>query len=153
MLSSTIQITNQLKSDIMISLLREILSAQQEGNNLQKQLLEEFKSNKSTKRKVSSTSSSSSSEPEKKKTKKSEASSSDDELCIIYVGSTTSKIVIRKEFLKGPVLKAFISGNFLEESSFILPSGQLKLKNISKSMKQLKKFFHNEELDKCNDSL
>ena len=134
-------------------MLREILSAQKEGNELQQQVLKALKSTKSEKRKVSSEASSS--EPEKKKTKKSETCSDDhnEELCIIYEGSTKSKILVRKELLRGPVLKAAISNNFKEESSFVLPSDELKLSNIPKSMKQLKKFFHREQLDKCNEVL
>ncbi|EFC46282.1 predicted protein [Naegleria gruberi] len=132
---------------------RKILQTLQENNELQSKIL-----NKLTVKKVSSIakaadSSDSSEEKKKPKTTKKPSKQSDDELCITYEGSSSQSIFVRKDLLKGPVLKAAVSGNFLEESTFTLPSESIKLSNINKSMKQLKKFFHNEKLDKINEEV
>ncbi|EFC41191.1 predicted protein [Naegleria gruberi] len=152
---------------------QEILCAVKENNDLQVQVLERLSKSKKEKRKVSSDltimnaddqfddsvstnsnsttiSHSTTTERERKKSKKN-VQCSEDEICIIYEGSSNHSLIIRKELLKGPVLRAAISGNFLEESNFILPSDSIKLSNIPKAMKQLKKFFHDEKLDKCNE--
>lgn len=155
---------------------QEILCSIQENNELQIQILEKLsKPKKNEKRKVSSisapiefddsestisnnttlsreTSKTTSTERERKKNKKN-MQCSDDELCIIYEGSSNHSIIVRKELMKGPVLKAAVSGNFLEQNNFIIPSDSIKLSNISKAMKQFKKFFHGEKLDKCNEEV